>query len=144
MVPKDVPEDKPFHNILCGLAHGPKDPKEDPTYVDRLLRREGLRRKVTCLVAAQQLDALVFPDVKIPPPAIAEAASDRFKKNGYPANTLLSSTTRLPAISVPVGFTDDGLPVGLEILGLELQEQKLLELGRGVEILLGARRKPSF
>ncbi|KAJ0298513.1 hypothetical protein COL516b_009899 [Colletotrichum fioriniae] len=144
MVPRIVPEDKPFHDILCGLAHGPKDPKEDPTYLDRLARREGLKRKTACLIAAHQLDALVFPDVKIPPPAIAEATSDRFRKTGYPTNTLLSSTTRLPAMSIPVGFTDEGLPVGLEILGLEFQEQKLLELGRGVESLLGARRKPNF
>jgi amidase len=38
------------------------------------------------------------------------------------------SSTGLPAISVPCGFTDAGLPVGLQIVGRHHQEFSVLQL----------------
>lgn len=37
------------------------------------------------------------------------------------------SVTGLPAISVPCGYTRDGLPVGLQIVGRRLREDSVLE-----------------
>jgi Asp-tRNA(Asn)/Glu-tRNA(Gln) amidotransferase A subunit family amidase len=58
----------------------------------------------------------------------------------YPTNTIIGSQLLFPAASVPVGMTKDAehpqdpkLPVGLEILGLALQELKLLAVAAGVE-----------
>ncbi|KAI0894725.1 amidase signature enzyme [Annulohypoxylon nitens] len=137
--------DKPYLNFTCDMAHGPKDPKEDPTYLDRIMQRDEFRRKIDCLFASMGLDALALPDVRVPPPRFEDAMSGRFMKNGqeyFPTNTFLASVTRQPAISIPAGFTEDGLPVGIEFIGLEYQEQSLLELARGVEIIVGARTSP--
>ena len=41
--------------------------------------------------------------------------------------TYAFSVTGLPAISVPCGFTSDGLPVGLQIVGHRLREDTVLE-----------------
>jgi amidase len=41
--------------------------------------------------------------------------------------------TALPAMSIPAGFTDDGLPVGLQIVGRYRDERSVLELGRAFE-----------
>jgi hypothetical protein len=41
--------------------------------------------------------------------------------------TYAFSVTGLPAISVPCGFTRDGLPVGLQIVGRRLREDAVLE-----------------
>jgi amidase len=41
--------------------------------------------------------------------------------------TYAFSVTGLPAISVPCGFTRDGLPVGLQIVGHRLREDAVLE-----------------
>ena len=41
--------------------------------------------------------------------------------------TYAFSVTGLPAISVPCGFTNDGLPVGLQIVGRRLREDAVLE-----------------
>ncbi|KAI1371087.1 amidase signature enzyme [Hypoxylon crocopeplum] len=137
--------DKPYLNMTCAIAHGPKDPKDDPTYLDRILQRDEFKRKVDCLIASLGLDALTLPDVRVPPPRFEDATNGRFMKVGeedFPTNTFLASVIRHPAISVPAGFTEDGLPVGMELIGLEYQEQSLLELAYGVEVIVGGRRAP--
>lgn len=41
----------------------------------------------------------------------------------------------IPALSVPVGFTDDGLPVGIQVLTAAHTERRLLSIGRALEAL---------
>jgi amidase len=43
------------------------------------------------------------------------------------------SATLRPAISVPAGFTTDGLPVGIQIVGRYREDKSVLELGRAFE-----------
>lgn len=96
-------------------------------------------------MALHNLDALAFPDVQIPPPKHEDSTNGRFPTCwDFPVNTLLASQARVPAISVPAGFTEEGLPVGLELVSWEYQEQKLLELAAGVERFVGARRAPKL
>jgi amidase len=45
----------------------------------------------------------------------------------------LVSATGCPALSVPGGFTPDGLPVGLQIVAAPRAERRLLEVGRAFE-----------
>jgi len=54
------------------------------------------------------------------------------------------SLTGLPAISVPCGFTDEGLPVGLQIVGRYRGERALLEFAHAFEqaTACGQRRPP--
>jgi len=54
------------------------------------------------------------------------------------------SLTGLPAISVPCGFTGDGLPVGLQIVGRYREERALLEFAHAFEqaVPCGQRRPP--
>ncbi|ORY70246.1 amidase signature domain-containing protein [Pseudomassariella vexata] len=141
ILPKEPP--KHFMDFLCAVAHGPKDPQDDPTYLDRILQRDELKRKLDCLIASLGLDALTLPDVQVPPPHFEDwTKNGRFEGKEFPTNTFLASMTRLPAVTVSVGFTENGLPVGIEFIGLEHQEQHLLELARGVEVIVAARRAP--
>ena len=48
----------------------------------------------------------------------------------------------LPATVVPVGWTDDGLPVGIQIVGPYLGDRTTIEFARYVESLLGGYRVP--
>lgn len=145
ILPKKI-EGKPYLDFVCEVAHGPREPTTDPSYADKLLQRDDLKRKVDCLIASLGLDALTLPDVQVPPPRCEDATNGRFLNaegaEEFPTNTFLASLTRLPAISVPAGFTKDGLPVGMEFIGLEYQEQNLLGLARGVEVVIGARKAP--
>ncbi|WP_328632491.1 amidase [Streptomyces sp. NBC_00356] len=50
-----------------------------------------------------------------------------------------------PALSVPAGFTDTGLPVGLQIVGPPRAERDVLEIGAAYEAATGhGRRAPSL
>ncbi|KXT15675.1 hypothetical protein AC579_6118 [Pseudocercospora musae] len=133
---------KPFLDLVSEMAHGPVDPLDHPAHASRLLAREELKRKVGCLFAEHKLDALIMPDVQVPPPLCSDAYSGRFEKTPFPTNTFLASLTGYPAVSVPGGWTENGLPVGVELVGLEYHEQNLLTLARGVEVLRSARRAP--
>lgn len=54
------------------------------------------------------------------------------------------SVTGCPALSVPAAFTDDGLPVGLQIIGPSRADLAVLQMGHEVEAAtdVGARRPP--
>ena len=53
------------------------------------------------------------------------------------------SITGLPAISVPAGFTPEGLPVGLQIVGRHRGEWSVLEMAHGFEQAAGfGKRRP--
>lgn len=60
----------------------------------------------------------------------------------YPTNTVIASQLLWSAISVPIGTAKDDeypddpeMPVGLEILGLPMSEDKLLNLAAGIEAM---------
>src|SRR5436189_6085887 len=54
------------------------------------------------------------------------------------------STTALPAISVPAGFTPEGLPVGLQIVGRHQDDWGVLQMAHGFEQAAGSRERPGF
>jgi amidase len=58
-------------------------------------------------------------------------------------STCRVSTTLCPALSVPAGFTDDGLPVGIQIVGRRRDDFGVLQLGHAFEQATGfGRRRP--
>ncbi|MFB6156402.1 MAG: amidase, partial [Haloferacaceae archaeon] len=92
-------------------------------YLRRLRRREQLREAVLARLADERLDALVYPPSTIPP--VERPAHQPFGE----LNCALAAHTGLPSLVVPAGFTDDGLPVGVELLGRAFAEPRLLALG---------------
>jgi len=96
----------------------------------------------------QMYDVLVLPVSQVAPfPADQEFPSSI---NGKPMTTYLDwmrsayfiTVTGCPAISVPAGFTPDGLPVGIQIVAAHNQERRLLEVAAAFEALtrVGDRR----
>ena len=86
---------------------------------------------------------LLCPTACTPPfdvtlPALLELEGHRFE-HYYDWYTIcfVISLTANPAMSVPCGFTRDGLPVGLQIIGPHRGEAKLLSVARLVEEMAG-------
>ena len=52
------------------------------------------------------------------------------------------SLTGSPAISVPCGFTDEGLPIGVQIVGRPWEEERVLAISQCVEQAGGWKEPP--
>jgi len=143
---ESIHSSKNFHNALLLFNHlgtGIKTPYEDSDYAERLETRDDFQHLVIGIMAEHNLDAIAYPSVQIPAPTVEDVIGTRFDRR-FPTNTDIGSQLRHPAITIPVGFTENGLPVGLELLGIPYSEQKLLELAYGVEELTKARRTPTL
>jgi aspartyl-tRNA(Asn)/glutamyl-tRNA(Gln) amidotransferase subunit A len=85
----------------------------------------------------EDVDILVTPTVPIPPPKIEDL--QKHPENLRPAELLMLRNTRpfnvwgIPAISVPCGFTNDGLPVGLQLAAAPWREDLLLQVAYAYE-----------
>jgi Asp-tRNA(Asn)/Glu-tRNA(Gln) amidotransferase A subunit family amidase len=91
----------------------------------------GNKRQVLATMAEHDLDAMLYPTLSEPPVDIPEAEGEYPDQEG--SNCNLSAATGLPAITFPGGFTDDGRPVGLELIGRPWTEGRLIELAYAYE-----------
>ena len=82
------------------------------------------------------IDLLVTPTLQRPPRTIKEQIERANSEKPYPPelhNTMPFNVFGNPAISVPCGFTKSGLPIGLQIAGAPMAEDKVLALGLAFE-----------
>lgn len=86
----------------------------------------------------QNVDAIVAPSLPVPAPPIgADSVQIDGEQIGVrPAivgHSRPANFTGLPAISVPCGFTRDGLPIGLQLIGRAFDEATLLRIAFSYE-----------
>ena len=96
----------------------------------------------------QQVDVLAAPTAVMPPPLIG-ARTVRISgvehplkgplRNAMVHNTHVANATGHPAISVPCGFTEAGLPIGLQLTGRPFEEALLLRVAGGYQEVSPAR-----
>lgn len=104
-------------------------------YIQKRQELEVVRRNAASLFT--DIDLIVTPTSPIPPPTIAELQNDPGKLR--PAELLMLRNTRpfnilgLPTISIPCGFTSNGLPIGLQISGPPWREDLVLRLAKVLE-----------
>jgi amidase len=116
----------------------PVDIDRDPRYRSALEGKAKLREAVVALMDRYDIDALVYPH-KLHGPLKIGPRED--PERAYRPNQL-SPLIGLPAFIVPMGFTAEGLPVGLEILGRPWSEPTLIKLASGFEAMTDNRRVP--
>lgn len=109
-----------------------------------LIKRRALKDAVQSALELQRLDALVYPTLRRKPAPIGEEQRpSTITSTSLIAGTCrLSATTGLPALSVPAGFSGDGLPIGLEMLGRAFAEPTLLRFAYAWEQAARPRRAP--
>jgi amidase len=92
------------------------------------------------VLLAPTTQVLPFPVEQEYPTEIGGVELDNYLE--WMRSCTLISATGCPALSVPGGFTPDGLPVGLQIIGPPRADRKVLEVGHAFEQAtgFGARR----
>jgi Asp-tRNA(Asn)/Glu-tRNA(Gln) amidotransferase A subunit family amidase len=108
--------------------------RETEHYRQAMIKRRTLRALVLATLEEQRIDALAYPTLRRKPALIGEAQGG--------TNCQLSATTGLPAIAMPAGFSNDGLPIALELLGGAWEEAKLLKYAFASEQATKPRRAP--
>jgi aspartyl-tRNA(Asn)/glutamyl-tRNA(Gln) amidotransferase subunit A len=86
------------------------------------------------------VDLLALPTAPIPPLTIAECA-----KKGTIAfvndNVMLFNALGLPALSIPCGFSPDGLPIGLQLVGPRFGEAVVLAVANQYQQATGWHKR---
>jgi Asp-tRNA(Asn)/Glu-tRNA(Gln) amidotransferase A subunit family amidase len=144
---REIYESKQFHplNALFHLVpKGPDKVEGDAECLRLRLNQEHFRRLILNIFAANGIDFLVYPTVRVIPPTREELTAMKYRALTFPTNTVIGSQSGLPALTIPVGFTEEGLPVGMELLGTPLAETRMLQFAYSFEKSFRARRAPVF
>ena len=108
------------------------EPKE--VYLEEFHKRSRLKTAIFDVMAKNSLHALAYPTMRRVAVNVTEEQSGE--------NCHLASNSGFPAITVPAGFTSEGLPVGLELLGRPWDDARLLGLAFAFEQATRYRRPP--
>jgi len=100
-------------------------------------RRKALRDAVVRAMDERHLDAVIYPTWNNPPRLLDDLESPH--GNSSP---VISPHADQPAITVPMGFTSDNLPAGLQILGRPYSEGLLLKYAYAYEQATMHRKPP--
>ncbi len=99
------------------------------TYVAALGRRRAIAAEIEPLLAS--VDAVATPTTPVPATLISDGpARDELLRWRY---TCPFTTLGHPAVSVPCGFTGEGLPIGLQLVGHFFGDMALLSLASAYE-----------
>ncbi len=138
----------PVRSLEEILAREPFDGAVTPTLRDRaaagaidksthemsLRYRTEWRDAIVEFLDEQRLDAVVYP-VSTRVAAFVGGEQEHF-------DCWTSAASGLPALALPAGFTPDGLPVGLELLGRPFAESTLIAIAAGFEAQTDHRSLP--
>ena len=128
------------HDVRMNLALARRITSADYLKAQRL--RE--RFFAAFMSVLSDVDVIVTPTTACAAPIIRDDALSTGDSNLPLLDRIMRFTpsanlTGLPAISVPVGYTTHGLPIGLQFMGRPWAEARLLEVASAVERLVSLR-----
>jgi aspartyl-tRNA(Asn)/glutamyl-tRNA(Gln) amidotransferase subunit A len=100
-------------------------------HFDAQMERAAIAR--TMLAFHRDYDLLLTPTAVVPPFAVGRNTPDGYEGRSWCGLLYPFNLTRQPAASVPCGFTADGLPVGLQIVGRPNADLVVLQAARAFE-----------
>ena len=100
-------------------------------YLQNVLEWKDLRVKANA--SLRDVDVLLTPTTTIPAKSVAEVETglDAYSETNisYLRNTSIGNILNLCGLTVPCGFTREGLPIGLMLYGKSFQENTVLRAG---------------
>lgn len=113
--------------------------ENDPEYLNIIETRPAITKtSLMDVFDGQDVDALLYPTSALLPQNIEN------KSQGGGPNPKLSPFSGYPAMSVPIGFSESGLPIGMELLGTEFSEPTLIKLAYSYQEGTDHRMAPDF
>ena len=99
----------------------------------RYAQAQKFRREFTADAEAlmSECDVLAAPTATITAAPIDLRPED-YRRHGW-KNTGISDFTGQPSVSIPCGFTDSGLPVGVMFTGRLNEDRKVLQIGQAIQ-----------
>jgi aspartyl-tRNA(Asn)/glutamyl-tRNA(Gln) amidotransferase subunit A len=95
--------------------------------------------------AFEQCDVILSPVAPTPAFKIGEKIDDPLTMYLLDIFTISANLAGIPGMSVPCGFSKDGLPIGLQLLGNYFNEETLLKVAYNVEQQIGLfDKKPAL
>jgi len=95
--------------------------------------------------AFEACDVLVSPVTPNPAWPLGAKISDPLSMYLSDVLTICNNLAGLPGISVPCGFSPDGLPIGFQIQAPHFQEEKIFKTAYNLEQRLGiSTRRPAL
>ena len=121
------------------VAANVKPDEQDPPCIDVAgdPRRQALLNAVVATMDSLKLDALVYPTWSNPPRRIGDSESPH--GNNSP---VIAPHSGQPAITVPMGYADNKLPLGLQLLGRPFSEATLFQYAYAYEQATRHRKPP--
>jgi mandelamide amidase len=134
--------------FASAIVPGAKDAVPQKAYLDALAARPALQRLYAETFRKHRIVALAFPTTPLPAAPIGD--DEKTKLNGadvptFPTfiqNTDPGSNAGLPGLSIPIGRTAGGLPIGLALDGPAGSDRRLLGVGLALEALFGRLPAP--
>ena len=83
--------------------------------------------------AFERCDAILTPTTPSPAFALGEKQDDPVTMYLNDVFTVPADLAGLPAISVPAGLSDDGLPFGLHVIGRAFDEETMFRVAGAIE-----------
>ena len=93
--------------------------------------------------AFESCDVLLTPATPGPAFGVGEKTSDPVSMYLNDVFTVTVNLAGLPGLSVPAGLTDNGLPLGLQLIGKAFDEGTVLRAGLAIEQAADFRHKPA-
>jgi len=83
--------------------------------------------------AFKDVDAILTPTSPTPAFKFGEKSEDPISMYLSDIYTISTNLAGLPGISVPCGFTESGLPIGMQLIGQAFEETKLLKIAHAYD-----------
>jgi mandelamide amidase len=134
--------------FASAIVPGAKDAIPGKVYRDALATRPALQRLYAETFSTHRIAALVFPTTPLPAAPIGDDQTTKLNGTDVPTfatfiqNTDPGSNAGIPGLTVPIGRTAAGLPVGLELDGPGGSDRRLLGIGLALEALFGRLPAP--
>jgi len=90
--------------------------------------------------AYKKIDCIICPASPTPAFRLGEKTNDPLQMYLSDIFTISANLSGIPALSLPCGFSTDGLPIGMQLLAAPFKEDVLLRVEHGKPLVFGKNR----